>query len=281
MKHFVNTQWLAERLSDQHTRIVDCRYSLGDPEAGVRAFENGHIPGAVFFDIGKDLSGPVGVHGGRHPLPETEAFRKTLEKNGIHNEMTVILYDAGREPYAARLWWMLKYVGHGNVFILNGGLDAWKSAGFNVVKKIETYPKMSYHISLDSSIIASVGDVRKAVQNEESVLIDAREEKRYLGIEEPIDKKAGHIPGAINMPWLQGYDDIYFKASEEQVERFAKLDKSRQIIVYCGSGITATPNILALKEAGFKNVKLYAGSFSDWISYEDNPVCKSNEEEQL
>lgn len=274
MKLTVEKEWLKERLSDGDIRIADCRYNLGSSEEGFELYVKDHIPGAVYFHLGKDLSGPVSSHGGRHPLPEIEQFKQTLQNAGIHNRTTIIAYDGGQGSFAARLLWLLHYVGHKNVFVLNGGYKAWTEAGYPVDRAIPEFPKTDFEINMDEDIFASYEEVKKAVDGmkQETVIIDSRESQRYLGLVEPIDKKAGHIPGAINKVWLDGYENGSFKSGEEQAMRFSEIDKDKQIIVYCGSGVTATPNYMALKAAGYQHVKLYAGSFSDWISYDENVI---------
>ncbi|QED48368.1 sulfurtransferase [Cytobacillus dafuensis] len=274
MNLIVEKEWLKERLENENVRIVDCRYNLSSSGEGYELYLKDHIPGAIYFHLGKDLSGPVSLHGGRHPLPDVQKFKETIQNAGISNDTTVIAYDGGEGSYSARLWWLLNYVGHEKVYVLNGGYRAWYDAGLTLNKEVPEYPKTEFDIKLNEEIFASYNDVKKIVEAkcQETVIIDSRENKRYLGLEEPIDKKAGHIPGAINKVWTKGFENGSFKSGEDQAKRFSDINKDTQIIVYCGSGVTATPNFMALKSAGYKNVKLYAGSFSDWISYEENKV---------
>ncbi|AZU63089.1 sulfurtransferase [Neobacillus mesonae] len=273
MKYLVDHEWLFNHLHDSRIRIVDCRFSLADKEKGHRDYTEGHIPGAVFFDIEKDLSSPVGVHGGRHPMPDLDEFIHKLGEAGIDETVTVIAYDNGEGAFAGRFWWLLQYLGHEQVFVLNGGFKQWKEAGSPITADVPSFDKVQFHSIIREEFLADVEEVRAvSAGKKDAVLIDSREAKRYLGIEEPIDKKAGHIPGAINKPFIEGFETGKFKSAAEHKERFADVDPEKQIIVYCGSGITATPNFLALKEAGFEKVKLYLGSFSDWISYEDNKI---------
>lgn len=159
------------------------------------------------------------------------------------------------------------------MFVLNGGYKEWAESDYPLTKEVPSMERADFKIDLQPDILASYEEVKSVAGNQDSaVLIDSREEKRYLGLEEPIDKKAGHIPGAINKVWLEAYKNGRFKDTKEQENRFAGMDKNKPIIVYCGSGVTAAPNFLALKEAGYKHVKLYAGSFSDWISYDSNKI---------
>lgn len=274
LKYIVDKEWLQKNLHEPNIRIADCRFSLAEPEKGGREYGVSHLPGAVFFDLEKDLSGSVSEHGGRHPLPNLQEFITMLEQAGIDEATTVIAYDNGEGAYAARLWWMLQYLGHEKVYVLDGGFKAWNEANYPVTTEIPKFNKKIFTVQMKPELIASVEDVRAVVngQSPDTVLIDSREEKRYLGLEEPIDKKAGRIPGAINKPWFDGLTAGCYKSVEDQNKRFSDVSSEKQVIVYCGSGVTAAPNFLALKEAGFEKVKLYLGSFSDWISYEENKI---------
>jgi thiosulfate/3-mercaptopyruvate sulfurtransferase len=274
LKYVVDKHWLKTHLDDTSVKIVDCRFSLADSEKGRKEYNTGHLPGAIFFDLEKDLSSPVQEHGGRHPLPILDEFITKLEAAGIDETKTIVAYDGGEGAYAARFWWLLHYLGHEQVFVLNGGFSQWAAAGFPVTTELPSYQKVKFNICLKPEVSASIEEVEQVAQGnrDDIVLIDSREEKRYLGMEEPIDKKAGHIPGAINKPWMLGLSGGEYNSISAQKERFKDINPEHEIIVYCGSGVTATPNFLALKEAGFKNVKLYPGSFSDWISYPENKV---------
>lgn len=274
MKFVKEPKWLLDNLQNPEVRIVDCRFSLAEPSKGEESYLEGHLPGAVFFDLEKDLSKPVENHGGRHPLPDIEGFIHKLECKGINEKVTVIVYDGGEGSFAARFWWMLKYIGHEHVFVLNGGFKEWSQNGYSISCDIPSFEKSNFRVKLQHEILSNLDEVRNVVQNKGSqeILIDSREEKRYLGLEEPIDKKAGHIPTAVNKPWFLGLNNGIYKSSEEQKERFLDIDQQKTVIVYCGSGVTAAPNFLALKEAGYEHVKLYVGSFSDWISYKENEI---------
>ncbi|WP_325167408.1 sulfurtransferase [Lederbergia citri] len=268
MRFIKSVSSLHDQLQDENVRIIDCRFALADPAHGKSAYVQAHIPGAVFFNLEKDLSSPVLEHGGRHPLPAVDEFTEKLRKAGITQEKTVIAYDDGEGAFAGRFWWLLSYLGHEDVYILNGGYKAWKEAGYELTDEIPTYSYANFVPSIKEEMLASY----EQVKNRKGILIDSRARERYLGLVEPLDKRAGHIPGAINLVWTDGFDNGFWKDVETQKERFSYLDETEEIIVYCGSGVTATPNILALKACGFKNVKLYAGSYSDWVSYDENPV---------
>ncbi|MEH7387308.1 sulfurtransferase [Bacillus sp. JJ1521] len=276
----VNKEWLVEQLHNKDVKIVDCRFALGNPTEGERFFQESHILGAIYFDLEKQLSAPVAKHGGRHPLPEMEQFRREIEKVGIDNSKTVVAYDGGEGQFASRFWWLLTYLGHDKVYVLNEGFNGWVEAGYPTTKEVAEVEQASFIVNIRESMLASYKEVKEIVNQKKRspILIDSRDESRYLGKAEPIDRIAGHIPGAINKCWAEGFEQGSFKNSEEQKKRFADLNKDDEIIVYCGSGVTATPNYIALKMAGFKNVRLYAGSYSDWVSYEENPVVKGNED---
>ncbi len=261
-------------------RFVDCQYQLTEPSWGFMQYQLQHLPGSIYFDLDKDLSGQVATHGGRHPMPDWHDFIQKLEENGISNQDHVIVYDQGDGSYASRLWWMLSYLGMKNVSVLNGGIQAWVREGYPVTKEKTEYEKAEFHPFFQANMIAEMKQVQRVSSGMESgYLIDSRTKERYLGINEPIDVKAGHIPKAINRNWTEGLKNGEFLSFDQQVDRFKDLDGQTQKIVYCGSGVTATPNILTLLEAGHQNVKLYVGSFSDWISYEENPIAKKTRSE--
>jgi thiosulfate/3-mercaptopyruvate sulfurtransferase len=273
MKHIVTKEWLASQLHREDVRIIDCRFYLDDPVRGLKEYVQAHLPGASYFDLEKDLSAKIEKHGGRHPLPMIDEFVEKLSAAGIHSDTTVVVYDDQFGAMAARFWWMLRYLGHEHVYVLDGGFASWKQAGYPLSQDVPIYPRVSFEGNIQSHLLATVEEVREAVQNGGAILIDSRERKRYLGIEEPIDYKAGHIPGARNVFWKEGLtEEGNWKSPEEQKKRFSFLSKEQPVIVYCGSGVTACANALALAEAEFPNVRLYVGSWSDWISYDENPI---------
>ncbi|CAM3981266.1 sulfurtransferase [Lederbergia lenta] len=272
MHYIKSTEWLNERLNNVNIRVIDCRFSLTDRSYGQRTFKKDHIPGAVFFDLEKDLSGPVQEHGGRHPLPDLSVFKHKLELAGINNRTIVVAYDDGEGSFASRFWWLLTYIGHDQVYVLDGGLKKWKDAGYPITSHTMKYEETVFSIFENKHMLATYLEVKQRSADKQAVLIDSRAKERYLGLTEPMDKRPGHIPGAINKVWTEGFKDGKWKSKQDQIARFTELDHSTEIIVYCGSGVTATPNILNLMSAGFENVKLYAGSYSDWVSYDENPV---------
>lgn len=278
MSNLVSKEWLREHLQDDHVVVVDCRFVLGNPEAGRRAYEEGHIPGAVYFDLEEDLSGPIKEHGGRHPLPDLGTLALKLGAAGIDDTVQVVAYDDQGGAMASRFWWLLKFMGHSQVRILDESFSQWKEAGYPVSQEATARSARSFVPQVQTPMLVSMEDVRDRLGRKDTVLIDSRDARRYLGLEEPLDRVAGHIPGARNYFWKDALDETgRWKAGEDQRERFAALSSAEEIIVYCGSGVTACPNILALTEAGFNQVKLYSGSWSDWVSYEDNPIATGEE----
>ncbi|MBS4209820.1 sulfurtransferase [Bacillus sp. FJAT-50079] len=272
MQFIKSSEWLVNNITSKEIRVVDCRYALDNPLYGKHAYEAEHIPGSVYFDLGEDLSGPVEAHGGRHPLPNMDVFREQLELAAINEEVTVIAYDDGEGAFASRFWWMLRYSGHRSVYVLDGGFTEWKQAGYSTAKEIPTYERTTFHMDRQTQMLATYEEVKESSADQQAILLDSRARSRYLGLEEPIDAKPGHIPNAVNREWTDGFANGRWKDKQEQEKRFKDFKKSDEIIVYCGSGVTATPNIIALLEAGFEHVKLYAGSYSDWVSYSENEV---------
>mgnify|MGYP005749835673 CR=1 FL=1 len=260
--------------------MVDCTFYLGESMRGKEEYLQEHIPTAVYFHLDEDLSDKIVLHGGRHPLPNIDDFSEKLENIGISNETKVVVYDRQKGAMASRFWWLLTYLGHQNVCLLNGGFQKWKENKFPTATGMES-PQLtrgSFHVEMNDNMLVSMQDVKNKlndVKNGTVTLIDSREPARFKGEVEPIDKKAGHIPGSINEFWANTTNDLGWKSESEWQEQFSHLDKKKETIVYCGSGVTACPNVLALKATGFTNVKLYAGSWSDWISYDDNPVEKA------
>ncbi|MGX1828995.1 sulfurtransferase [Paenibacillus taichungensis] len=278
MKNIVSMRWLLARMYEPDVVIADCRFLLGQPEAGRQAYEAGHIPGAVYLDLEKDLSAPVSTHGGRHPLPDPAELASRLSKAGIGSNARVIAYDDQGGMNASRLWWLLRYLGHEQVYVMDEGFSTWQNAKFPVTTDVPVQIPASFEVNVQPGLLASVEDVQQASTDGSAVLIDSRDARRYAGLEEPIDAKAGHIPGAVNYFWKDVLDsEGRWTGAEALEERFSKLDKDGAIIVYCGSGVSACPNVIALEEAGYSNVKLYSGSWSDWISYEGNPVATGEE----
>ncbi|WP_068615382.1 sulfurtransferase [Paenibacillus tuaregi] len=284
MSTIVAKNWLLARLYDHDLVIVDCRFQLDKPEAGRQAYEAGHIPGAVYLDLEADLSGPVGPHGGRHPLPDMEQLAQRLGEAGIGPDSRVVAYDDQGGMYAARLWWLLRYAGHEHVHVLGEGFSAWQAAGYPVTAETRVVIPQTFVAHPQRKLWADVSEVHEAsaAGDAGALLVDSREAKRYIGEEEPMDARAGHIPGAANRFWKGVLDEHGAWKSAEQLREYypdiiQAAEAGRDVIVYCGSGVSACPNVLALHELGLTKVKLYPGSWSDWISYPENPVATGEE----
>jgi thiosulfate/3-mercaptopyruvate sulfurtransferase len=261
--------------------IIDCRFDLQDVNAGRAAFLAGHIPGARYADLNRDLSSPVTATSGRHPLPDPGVFARRMGELGVGAKTQVIAYDAANAAYAARLWWLLRWVGHEAVAVLDGGYAAWLAAGGAVetgsgadaaVKPFSAKPGSAPSIDT-AKLAATLGSARH-------LLIDARAAERYAGKVEPIDPVAGHVPGALNHPFSENLDAAgKFLAPEELQRRWRARLGSRQasqIVAMCGSGVTACHNLLSLEVAGLPGAALYPGSWSEWIRDAERPVARGD-----
>ena len=263
----VSAAWLYEHRNEANIAIADCRFSLAEPQLGEQQYNTSHIPGANYVDLNKDLSSPVQQHGGRHPLPDPEVLAQKLSAMGIDSQTLVVAYDDSRFAFASRLWWLLRYLGHDRVAVLDGGFKAWQSLGLPVTDVIPQHQPKQFTWQLRSSMRVDITDVKARKDLPGVALIDSRESPRYRGESEPIDPIAGHISGAVSYPWQDvSNSDGYLYSSQEQYLRWQQL-QDREIIVYCGSGVTACVNLLSLHLAGIATSALYVGSWSDWCSY--------------
>lgn len=262
MTPLVSTKWVGERLHDDEIRIVDCRFHLDDPDRGRSSYAAGHIPSARYMSLEDDLTGSAGP--GRHPLPDPGEFAERLGSFGIGSDHRVVAYDGSGGAFAARLWWMLRALGHKRVTVLDGGWEAWSAEPRSVTSEPTVWKPAAFGGNgrwtgtIDGELLAeSLGDV---------VVIDARAADRYRGEHEPIDPVAGHIPGAMNIPY-QGNTDEFgcFLPAQVLAERFAAAAAGR-VVCYCGSGVTACSNLLAMAVAGMEGALLYPGSWSDWCT---------------
>lgn len=271
-KWFISAEEL-QQLDLNNTVIFDCRFSLTDKDKGRNLYLDGHMPTAFHLDMEMDLSGPKELHGGRHPLPDPETFVSKMQQCGVNDNSLIVAYDDNRLAGAARLWWLLKLYGHTRIKLLDGGFSAWQDADFPVAQEIPTTNKGNFSADLNPSLIVDRHWIRQYAGDKETTLIDSREAPRYLGLEEPIDPIAGHIPGAINSPWQLVTNEAGFVKSQEQQKLiWQSLPISNSPVAYCGSGVTACVNLLSLSLSGIENGRLYAGSWSDWCSYPANPV---------
>lgn len=262
---------LAHQLAQPDHLILDCSFSLAQPEQGLEDYLRGHIPGAVYAHLERDLSGGVTPTSGRHPLPELVHFSRTLATWGWQPGMNLVVYDAtGGTMAAARAWWLCRYYGIDQVYLLDGGLNAWMQAGLPLETGNTHRPPASVPVRLftDTSLLITTTEMRNIIRQPGMVLLDARAVNRYKGLEETIDTTAGHISGAISLPvtaFLQ--EDLRFLPAPEISRILSEIlpPDINQIVYYCGSGVTSALGILAMEAVGYTGIKLYAGSFSEWI----------------
>ncbi len=255
----VSTSWLRERLDDPGMRVVDCRFKLGEPGAGEELWRAGHIPGAAFMDLDTELASEPGERG-RHPLPDQGVFEAAARRAGIGPDTLVVAYDEAAEGGAARLWWLLRHFGHERVAVLDGALCGWRAKGGPLEAGAEP--------ATPGAFVGHVreGDTAEAQTLAGRLLLDARAPERYRGELEPIDPVAGHIPGAVNLPFAELAPGGRFLAPEDLRARFeaARTAPGRELVAYCGSGVTACVLLLAAEVAGLEPVRLYPGSWSEW-----------------
>lgn len=257
---------LNDILQNPNTLIVDCRFSLADTEWGRNAYKEAHIPGAIYAHLDEDLSGDIiPEKTSRHPLPSKETLELLLSKWGVRPNIQVIAYDDKGGAIASRLWWMMKWTGHTKAAVLNGGISAWVAAKLPTSHHVSTKTPSTFKANWNDALFVTTSLVEKIKDHPEYHLIDSRNAERYRGEHEPIDPIAGHIPHAINYPFIENFnEDKTMKSPEELKERFAEL-QDKTPIFYCGSGVTACHNILAWTYAGLGDVKLYPPSWSGWI----------------
>lgn len=275
MKHIVDAEWLYNNYKNDNITIIDCRFSLEDKDYGFKQYNISHIPGAYFIDFEKELTGKVKKHGGRHPLPDIDKLINKLIMIGISKYNPVIVYDDGNLAGASRLWFTLRYLGIDNVFVLKDGFNSWLDHGYEISTNPTTEFKIgNFDLKIKKSTVYDKNKLMESLENDDSIIIDSRSPERFNGELEPIDILAGHIPGAINHFWQSNFDieeDYFYLKSMESIEKdFEYIPKKKKIIIHCGSGVTGCVNYLLLTELDYEP-KLYVGSWSDWISYDDTP----------
>jgi thiosulfate/3-mercaptopyruvate sulfurtransferase len=256
-----------------HLRVFDCRHDLAKPDWGEQEYRQSHIPGSLFAHLERDLSGKKTGRNGRHPLPEPGQFEKWLETTGLSPKDQVVCYDAGNGSMAARLWWMLRWIGHDKVAVLDGGFAQWVKEGRPTTIDVPLFTPFNYPIKLRKDMAVDVGTVQKSLGRE--FLLDARAPARYRGEQEPIDPVAGRIPGAKNRFNTDNLSAAgTFKSPAELKKEFGAVlgaKKPSEVIHYCGSGVSACHNLLAMEIAGLKGGRLYAGSWSEWSADPGRP----------
>jgi thiosulfate/3-mercaptopyruvate sulfurtransferase len=275
----IDTGTLASHLGDPGFVIVDCRYKLEDEAWGEHEYQAQHIPGAAYASLGHDLAGKKTGSNGRHPLPEADALRKTFGRLGIADGVQVIAYDQDTGMWAARLWWMLRWLGHDAVAVLDGGFAKWIAEKRPTASGVERHAAREFRGGPREGWTMTADEVAALAGKPDWKLVDARAPERYRGENETIDKKAGHIPGAVSHFFKSNLnDDGTFKSPAELRTRLntsVGAVAPSHVVAYCGSGVTACHNLLALERAGLTGAKLYPGSWSEWSSDPKRPVEKS------
>jgi thiosulfate/3-mercaptopyruvate sulfurtransferase len=275
----ISTADLAQHLTDPDWAIFDCRFSLADSERGRRDYAQAHVPGAIYAHLNDDLSGPIipGVTG-RHPLPSIDSLVSTFSQWGIDHRVQVVAYDDGGGGMAARLWWLLRWLGHDAVAVLDGDWRKWQREDRPISRTPESRPARSFVPHPRSDLLISTDDIARRLHSTDFKLFDSRTADRYHGENETIDPIAGHIPGAISAPYPDNLNpDGSFRSDAELRTRFTSLldgTPAEQTAFYCGSGVTAAQNILVAKHVGLGDAKLYAGSWSEWITNPQRPIEK-------
>lgn len=274
----VDCHTLAGHLHDPDWVVVDCRFTLSDTEAGRRAYAAAHIPGARYAHLEEDLSGPVTATSGRHPLPDPQRLARKFGEWGIRHDTQLVVYDDSFGAMAARLWWLARWFGLESVALLDGGLPRWQREGHPLTAELPVITPTTCRPSVRQNLWVDAACAAVAAKDPNWLLIDARAEERFNGERETIDPVAGHIPGAINVPYE---DNLHLSGRLSAPEELRELYlaqmgavPSDQVVLMCGSGVTACHNILAMEHAGLPGAKLYVGSWSQWITDPSRPVAR-------
>ncbi len=269
MNYVVEIDWLAGNLDNIDVVMIDCRFSLADPNLGRQKYLESHIPGAHYLDLNQDLSAPVQKYGGRHPLPDPDILAAKFAQMGIEfGKILVVAYDDSRLAFASRLWWLLRYYGHNQVAVLNGGYPQWLQAGLPASTAQPVGRLATFVPQVQPGWTVPIADVSEVDEHSPIVLIDSREADRYAGIREPIDPWAGRISGAYNYPWQEVTDaDGWLLSEPLQRQRWQNLPADKTKVIYCGSGVTACVNALSMAIAGYPDPSLYVGGWSDWCAH--------------
>lgn len=272
----VSVKDLAGHTGDPGWVVIDCRHSLQDHGAGERAYRDGHIPGAFFANVETDLAGKKTGKNGRHPLPDPRELAAFLAELGVTPKTQIIAYDAGADMFAARLWFLCKYIGHDNVAVLDGGFAAWTATGNPIDREEPARPQTGTIAPQPRRELTADADaVLESLETKELVLLDARAADRFAGQNETIDPVAGHIPGALNRPFKTNFNERgIFKSPDELRAEFAQLGvEPRRLVHQCGSGVSSAVNLLAMEIAGVQGSRLYPGSWSEWIADPARPIA--------
>lgn len=272
----ISAEVTLEHLNDPNWRIIDCQFDLKDKNIGLQNYKSEHIPGAIYADLDLDLSSTITSNSGRHPLPEPAHILQKFGKWGIQPTTQVVVYDNAFGSFAARLWWLLKWMGHESVAVLNGGLHYWKQQQYPLTQDIFTPPVIDFSGNPNTQMAVDTKNLLATLQQSNLTLIDVRDPERFNGTYEPIDKVAGHIPGAINIPWKTNLDQQGLYLSNDQLllhyKEILQNQDSKNIVFMCGSGVTACHSLVAMHSIGITDAKLYPGSWSEWIQDPSRPV---------
>jgi thiosulfate/3-mercaptopyruvate sulfurtransferase len=276
--HLIEVADLKDSIGSADCRVIDCRFDLMQPEKGRTEYLAGHIPGALYADLDRDLAGPVTEDSGRHPLPGVADFKATLERWGIGNETQVVVYDYASGGLAARLWWMLRWVGHTQVAVLNGGLKAWCKNDGELATEVPEFPDSDFTEVPDLGRVTTTEEISSSITTAgDPHLVDARDRPRFDGQTEPIDTVAGHVPGAVNFPFSEAVNaDGTWKSAEELHRMWIEVlgsETPAPFSVMCGSGVTACHLVLAARLAGLDEPRVYVGSWSEWIRDRSRPIA--------
>jgi len=272
---------LRDRLASPDVVVVDCRFDLAVPAAGELVYDQAHLPGAVYAHLERDLSGPRSPGSGRHPLPAAAELVARLAAWGIGAETQVVAYDAGPGSFAARLWWLLRWLGHSRVAVLDGGLAAWSTAGYTLSRECPSPDPAELELAPDPASTVTAEFLVGNLEHRRALVVDARAEARFQGEVEPIDRVAGHVPGARNVPFEHnlGADGRFLEAPALRRAWATWLGEwpPASVIHMCGSGVTACHNLLAMEHAGLQGSRLYPGSWSEWIGDPSRPVTRGED----
>ncbi len=271
----VSVDELAAHAADPLWVVVDCRHSLQDPQAGRRAYAQSHIPGAFFADVESELAGAKTGKNGRHPMPDPEHFAAFLRGLGATNETQIVAYDAGADMFAARMWFLCRHAGHEAVAVLDGGFAAWVAAGYQVSAEEPARPGTgTFQSNPRHELTVDAAAVLASLDEKNFSVLDARAPDRFAGQNEMIDPVAGHIPGALNRPFKQNFDERgFFKPPAQLRDEFTQLGvHPKRLVHQCGSGVSAAVNYLAMEHAGVEGSRVYPGSWSEWIADPARPV---------
>lgn len=274
----VDCATLAAHLDDKDWLIFDCRHQLSDPAFGERAYAAGHLPGAFFLHLDRDLSAPMSGGNGRHPLPDPQRLAQKLSEAGVSNRTQVVVYDDAGGMIAGRLWWLLRWLGHERVALLDGGIGRWLKEGRPLDTTLPETVPAEFAVELQDALLVSAKAVQASLADGELCLVDARSPDRFRGENETLDPVGGHIPGARNRFFRDNLDgEGCFRPAPELRREFLALlagAEARQAVMQCGSGVSACLNVLAMEIAGLPGARLYAGSWSEWCSDPARPVAR-------